>query len=91
MLASTLKLRPRYFFIVLAFAGDSTITRFMLPLVTVPFCDFAAVVALPAELRVEEARDAVFFVVLRVVLFVVVPPVFFVVVAITSSLNSIAH
>jgi len=35
MLASTLKLRPRYFLIVLALAGDSTITRFVFPLVPV--------------------------------------------------------
>lgn len=34
MLASTLKLRPRYFLMVLAFAGDSTITRLVLPLTT---------------------------------------------------------
>jgi hypothetical protein len=36
MLASTVKLRPRYFLIVLALAGDSTITRLVLPLTMGP-------------------------------------------------------
>jgi hypothetical protein len=54
MLASTLKLRPRYFLMVLALAGDSTMTRLVLPLVTGPFLLAAA-----AELfeRAEEAED----------------------------------
>jgi hypothetical protein len=45
MLASTVKLRPRYFLIVLALAGDSTITRLVVP---------RATGALPDE-RVERA------------------------------------
>jgi hypothetical protein len=73
MLASTLKLRPRYFLIVLALAGDSTITRLVLPRVTGP---------LLVEARVEEARvvlDAVLLAVPFAALFFVVPVVFFVV------------
>ena len=82
MLASTLKLRPRNFLIVLALAGDSTITRLVVPLVTGPF------LALAEEARVDEVRevvDLVALVDLAVVLAAalrVVLPVFFVVVAI---------
>jgi hypothetical protein len=72
MLASTAKLRPRYFLIVRAFAGDSTITRLVLPLTTGPFL-------LAAEERVDAvvARVLVLrFVAAPVLLFV---PVFLVV------------
>src|SRR5207302_9312152 len=56
MLASTLKLRPRYFLMVLALAGDSTITRLALPLVTGPSLPAADEVFERAE-EVEEARE----------------------------------
>jgi hypothetical protein len=84
MLASTAKLWPRNFLIVLALAGDSTITRLVVPLVAVvpPFraavderaeADLAAVVRLPVlELeRVDVLLPEV-----------VLPPVGFLVVAI---------
>lgn len=50
MLASTVKSRPRYFFIVFALAGDSTITRLVEPL---------AIGASLLEERVEAAREVV--------------------------------
>src|SRR5205814_3408913 len=56
MLASTLKLRPRYFLMVLALAGDSTITRLVLPLVTGPFL-LAADEAFERAEVAEEARE----------------------------------
>jgi hypothetical protein len=79
MLASTLKLRPRYFFIVLALAGDSTITRLVLPLATAPL----PVLALAAE----EAR--VLF--LAGVVLLLVVPVVFLVVAITLFILFSSH
>src|SRR5262245_10349833 len=86
MLASTLKLRPRYFLIVLAFAGDSTITRLVFPLVPVlPSYPFLPLVDAEDD---EEARAFVlaaplFALPALVVLFVVFPVVFPVVVAIS--------
>jgi hypothetical protein len=90
MLASTLKLRPRYFLIVLALAGDSTITRLVLPLATGPPLS-------PFLLRVEADEDerlTLFALVLAfVVLFRVAPvePVVFLVVAIFLLLCPIAQ
>jgi len=83
MLASTAKLRPRYFLIVLALAGDSTITRFVLPLATGPFPPVVLVEEEARDLAVVVVREVVVFLVvvlLRVVPLVpVVPPVFLVV------------
>ena len=88
MLASTLKLRPRYFLIVLALAGDSTITRLVLPLTTGPP---------PSLLRLEvddDERVVLLALVLAfVALFRVAPvePVVFLVVAIILLLYPIAQ
>jgi len=56
MLASTAKLRPRYFLIVRAFAGDSTMTRLVLPLTTGPSLPVPELLLL---LEDEEAREVV--------------------------------
>jgi hypothetical protein len=82
MLASTVKLRPRYFLIVLALAGDSTITRLVVPRAT----------GVLLEERVARAGvlEAVAFLVAVVDLVVdlVVPVVFLVVAIIVSVVPS---
>jgi len=85
MLASTAKLRPRYFLIVLALAGDSTITRLVVPLAT-------GVSRLDADERVEVDLDVVARLPLleAVLLEVVFPPVVFFVVAIYSFVFPVA-
>src|SRR5437763_5809188 len=93
MLASTLKLRPRYFFIVLALAGDSTITRLVLPLTTgVSFSRAEDAERAEVERLVVEVLFRLLFDVVPVVRLLVeevVPPVVFFVVAIYSFFFSI--
>ena len=79
MLASTLKLRPRYFLMVLALAGDSTITRLVFPLATGALFSGAGALEVRAEDGREVARvvlpavfEVVFLRVVALVLFVVV-------------------